>query len=62
MKCPTCRKPVPQPPEGAELPSWFPFCSERCQLIDLGKWLDGKYQIPVDPDDKDEQDYDVERD
>jgi endogenous inhibitor of DNA gyrase (YacG/DUF329 family) len=25
----------------------FPFCCERCQLIDLGRWLDGKYQIPV---------------
>jgi endogenous inhibitor of DNA gyrase (YacG/DUF329 family) len=25
----------------------FPFCGERCQLIDLGRWLDGKYQIPV---------------
>ena len=26
----------------------FPFCSERCKLIDLGRWLNGKYQIPVD--------------
>jgi len=25
--------------------SFFPFCSERCQLIDLGKWLDGKHVI-----------------
>jgi len=22
-----------------------PFCSKRCQTIDLGKWLDGKYVI-----------------
>ena len=24
---------------------YFPFCSQRCKLIDLGKWLDGKYAI-----------------
>jgi hypothetical protein len=23
-----------------------PFCSERCKMIDLGKWLDGEYKIP----------------
>ena len=23
----------------------FPFCSERCRLLDLGKWLDGRYRI-----------------
>jgi endogenous inhibitor of DNA gyrase (YacG/DUF329 family) len=22
-----------------------PFCSERCRLADLGKWLDGAYRI-----------------
>jgi hypothetical protein len=34
--------------------SSFPFCSERCKLIDLGRWLDGKYRIPVVEDDLDE--------
>ncbi|MDA2933016.1 DNA gyrase inhibitor YacG [Acidobacteria bacterium AH-259-D05] len=24
----------------------FPFCSERCRLLDLGKWLGGGYRIP----------------
>jgi endogenous inhibitor of DNA gyrase (YacG/DUF329 family) len=47
MLCPTCKKPVPEPASDAERPKHFPFCSERCQLIDLGRWLDGKYQIPV---------------
>jgi len=23
----------------------FPFCSERCRMIDLGNWLDGKYVV-----------------
>jgi uncharacterized protein len=22
-----------------------PFCSERCQLLDLGNWLSGRYRI-----------------
>jgi endogenous inhibitor of DNA gyrase (YacG/DUF329 family) len=24
---------------------YFPFCSERCRLVDLGAWLDGNYRI-----------------
>jgi len=38
--CPICKKPV----QAAE-PD-FPFCSERCRLIDLGKWASGRYSIP----------------
>ncbi len=26
---------------------WRPFCSERCKLIDLGKWVSEEYKIPV---------------
>jgi uncharacterized protein len=29
----------------------MPFCSERCQLIDLGRWLSEEISIPVDRDD-----------
>lgn len=25
---------------------WFPFCSERCKLVDLGGWLDEDFRIP----------------
>jgi len=39
MKCPQCRKEVPF---GAP---FMPFCSERCQLIDLGDWASEKYVI-----------------
>ncbi len=39
LKCPTCKQPVKT---GA--PD-FPFCSERCRLIDLGKWASGAYVI-----------------
>jgi endogenous inhibitor of DNA gyrase (YacG/DUF329 family) len=24
----------------------FPFCCDRCRLIDLGRWADGSYAIP----------------
>jgi endogenous inhibitor of DNA gyrase (YacG/DUF329 family) len=40
-KCPTCGNPV----EWKENP-FRPFCSERCQLVDLGKWVDGEYCVP----------------
>jgi endogenous inhibitor of DNA gyrase (YacG/DUF329 family) len=28
----------------AESP-WRPFCSERCKLADLGRWLGGHYRV-----------------
>ncbi len=31
-----------------DLPS-FPFCSDRCRLIDLGRWIEGAYFIPGPP-------------
>jgi endogenous inhibitor of DNA gyrase (YacG/DUF329 family) len=24
----------------------FPFCSDRCKLLDLGKWLGEDYRVP----------------
>ena len=41
----------------AEPPDAFlPFCSERCRLADLGKWLDGGYRIgsPASEEDLDQ--------
>jgi endogenous inhibitor of DNA gyrase (YacG/DUF329 family) len=39
LRCPTCRKLVLRSdPE-------FPFCGERCRIIDLGKWASGGYVI-----------------
>jgi endogenous inhibitor of DNA gyrase (YacG/DUF329 family) len=43
-QCPTCRKPYEIEAMSA-LPT-FPFCSERCRLLDLGRWFDGVYAIP----------------
>jgi len=39
VKCPICHKSVAV---GAED---FPFCSERCRVIDLGKWASGQYVV-----------------
>ena len=50
MQCPICKKPV-SPPTGDELGD-FPFCSQRCRLVDLGRWLDGRYQIPLQEEDE----------
>jgi endogenous inhibitor of DNA gyrase (YacG/DUF329 family) len=44
-KCPTCKKPFAVA-RLDELPS-FPFCTDRCKLIDLGRWIDGAYAIPA---------------
>ena len=29
--------------------AWRPFCSERCKLLDLARWLDGDYRIAGEP-------------
>jgi endogenous inhibitor of DNA gyrase (YacG/DUF329 family) len=39
LRCPTCKKRVKQSEPD------FPFCSERCRLIDLGRWASGQYVI-----------------
>lgn len=43
-KCPTCGKRY----EVASIDELkgFPFCSERCKLVDLGRWIDGAYALP----------------
>ena len=39
LRCPTCRTIVMVSDEH------FPFCSDRCRLIDLGKWASVGYVI-----------------
>jgi len=45
--CPTCKTSVKRDP--AHPHKLFPFCSERCHLVDLGRWLGEEYRIPGDP-------------
>ncbi len=39
LRCPTCSTLVLRDDED------FPFCSDRCRVIDLGKWASGAYRI-----------------
>jgi endogenous inhibitor of DNA gyrase (YacG/DUF329 family) len=39
VRCPVCKKAV------KSTDSDFPFCSDRCRVIDLGKWSSGSYVI-----------------
>jgi tRNA threonylcarbamoyladenosine biosynthesis protein TsaE len=38
-RCPICEKPVSRDAVT------FPFCSRRCRMVDLGKWLGGEYRV-----------------
>lgn len=29
---------------------YFPFCSDRCRLVDLGAWLEEDYRVEVEED------------
>ncbi len=39
-RCPTCEAPARH--------RFRPFCSKRCQDLDLGRWLRGSYRIPTE--------------
>ncbi|MGH9870896.1 MAG: DNA gyrase inhibitor YacG [Pyrinomonadaceae bacterium] len=40
-RCPTCNREV----QWQDNP-FRPFCSERCKLLDLGKWVSEEYRVP----------------
>ena len=42
--CPICKNKIKSVQHGDS----FPFCSERCKLIDLGDWLTENHKIPVE--------------
>ncbi len=50
-RCPICKKPT----DSGAHPD-FPFCSERCRLLDLGNWAAERYVVtePVVDEDADE--------
>ena len=53
IDCPNCDKSSDE----AETQDFWPFCSKRCKLIDLGEWASGNYRIPgekVNPENMDE--------
>ena len=49
MLCPYCKtKP------SSEDKRYYPFCSERCKAIDLGKWATGEYRVAGNKTDESE--------
>lgn len=51
LSCPQCKKSVLW---NEDYP-FRPFCSQRCQLIDLGDWADEKFSIPVSAENNNEE-------
>jgi uncharacterized protein len=51
VRCPICEKAM-DTHGPKEWPDW-PFCSKRCRMVDLGRWLGGEYRIhtPVKQED-----------
>jgi endogenous inhibitor of DNA gyrase (YacG/DUF329 family) len=47
MTCPICEKDT--------VAKYRPFCSARCADVDLGKWLTGKYAVPSQSEDEDDE-------
>ena len=43
-RCPLCRGEAVK--DGNK---FWPMCSERCHLVDLGKWLGEEYRVPAEP-------------
>lgn len=43
--CPVCGKQFD--PESSPA---MPFCSNRCRLLDLRRWLDEQYGLPYEPE------------
>lgn len=52
VKCPTCKSPVDE-----SMPT-FPFCSDRCKTVDLGRWFNEDYKVtrPIEQADIEEMD------
>lgn len=44
MRCPICKQEL-EPNKS----KYAPFCSERCKLLDLGRWLEEDYRMPGEP-------------
>lgn len=50
VPCPICHKEI----EWKESP-FRPFCSDRCKLIDLGRWASESYRVPVSSEEDDDE-------
>lgn len=53
VACPQCSQPVEFTPENP----YRPFCSKRCQLMDLGDWANERFRIPDNAPPELDEDY-----
>ncbi|MCC8373082.1 MULTISPECIES: DNA gyrase inhibitor YacG [Photorhabdus] len=53
IECPTCGKTV----VWGKISPYRPFCSKRCQLIDLGQWANEEKRIPSQNENSDSDDW-----
>lgn len=51
--CPKCKSLVVLQADG-KWPEYFPFCSKRCKLMDLGAWAKEEYRMPAENQSADE--------
>ena len=42
VRCPICDTPMPG--NWQDYPD-YPFCSRRCRMVDLGRWLGEEYRV-----------------
>jgi len=50
VRCPTCDRYFASQQSPA-----MPFCSERCRLVDLRRWLNEEYGVPRVPNEDDDE-------
>lgn len=46
LLCPICHKPAQK--------GYLPFCSKRCSDIDLSRWFNGVYSVPLEEHDEED--------
>ncbi|HEY2337339.1 MAG TPA: DNA gyrase inhibitor YacG [Burkholderiales bacterium] len=47
VPCPRCGGAAEFTPQN----KWRPFCSERCRMVDLGRWADESYRVAAEDKD-----------
>ena len=50
VRCPICNAAMPG--NWQDYPD-YPFCTKRCRMIDLGRWLGEEYRVEGKDDDQD---------
>ncbi len=51
VRCPSCDMLV----DLRRNSKFLPFCSDRCRLIDLGRWLKEEHTLPCEPSEEEDE-------